>query len=164
MTAQRSLPALTAALLGAICLGLAVLLYHELNALETSADPEMPVDARMVQPLPQETTFAMAPIEKFSAIIDRPIFSPSRRPATKQPGSEEQQQRSNLALFGIAISAGERIALVGMERGTGLIRMKKGEAFSGWVLVDIERDRVLLRKGSVDEALELNYGVPPSGR
>ena len=164
MTAQRSLPALTAALLGAICLGLAALLYHEFNALETSANPEEPAAARMVQPLSQEKTFAMAPIEKFSAIIDRPIFSPSRRPATKQPGSEEQQQRSNLALFGIAISAGEQIALVGVERGTGLIRMKKGEAFSGWVLVDIEGNRVLLRKGSVDEALELNYGVPPSGR
>ena len=145
-------------------MGLAVLLYYELNALETSADPEKPAAARMVQSLPRERTFAMAPIEKFSAIIDRPIFSPSRRPATKQPGSEEQQQRSNLALFGIAISAGEQIALVGVEHGTGLIRMKKGEAFSGWVLVDIERNRVLLRKGTVDEALELNYGVPPSGR
>ncbi len=145
-------------------MGLAVLLYYELNALETSADPEKPAAARMVQSLPRERTFAMAPIEKFSAIIERPIFSPIRRPATKQPGSEEQQQRSNLALFGIAISAGERIALVGVERGTGLIRMKKGEAFSGWVLVDIERNRVLLRKGTVDEALELNYGVPPSGR
>ena len=106
----------------------------------------------------------MAPIEKFSAIIERPIFSPIRRPATKQPGSEEQQQRSNLTLFGIAISAGEQIALVGVERGTGFARLKKGEAFSGWVLVDIERNRVLLRKGTVDEALELNYGVPPSGR
>jgi len=143
---------------------LAVLLYYELNALETSADPEKPAAARMVQSLPRERTFAMAPIEKFSAIIERPIFSPIRRPATKQPGSEEQQQRSNLALFGIAISAGEQIALVGVEHGTGLIRMKKGEAFSGWVLVDIEGNRVLLRKGSVDEALELNYGVPPSGR
>jgi hypothetical protein len=164
MKAQRSLPALTATLLGAICLGLGALLYHELNAVETPADPGRPVAARMVQPLPREKTFAMAPIGKFSAIIERPIFSPNRRPAAKQPGSEKQLPGSNLALFGIAISAGERIALVGVERGTGLARMKKGEVFSGWVLVDIEQNRVLLRQGTVDQALELNYGTPPSGR
>jgi len=164
MTVQRSLPALTAALLGATCLSLAALLYHELKVVETSADPGKPVAARMIQPLPQEKRFAMAPIEKFSAIIERPIFSPNRRPAAKQPGSEKQGPRSKLALFGIAISAGERIALVGVERGTGFARIKKGEAFSGWVLVDIERNRVLLRQGSVDEELELNYGMPPSGK
>jgi type II secretory pathway component PulC len=163
MTAQRSLPVLTAALLGAICLGLAALVLRELNAVETSADAEKPVAARLVQPLPREKTFAMAPIEKFSAIVERPIFSPSRRPAATQSGSLKQQQRprSKLALFGIAISAGERIALVGVERGTGRARMKEGQTFSGWTVVEIERNRVLLRQGTVDEELELNYEGPP---
>jgi type II secretory pathway component PulC len=81
-------------------------------------------------------------------------------------GSEKQAQRprSKLTLYGIAISAGERIALVGAERGTGLIRVKRGDALSGWVVVDIERTRLLLRQGSRDEHLELNYGIPPPGK
>ncbi|MDB5394599.1 MAG: hypothetical protein JWM91_2105 [Rhodospirillales bacterium] len=165
MTAQRSLPALTAAFLGATCLGLLALLQRELNAAETPADPGKPVADRMIRSQPQEKTFAMAPLQKFSAIVERPIFSPNRRPAAKQPDSEKQQRpRSSLALFGITISAGERIALVGVERGTSLARMKEGQAFSGWVVVEIDQNRVLLRQGTVVEALELNYGTPPSGK
>jgi type II secretory pathway component PulC len=161
MTAQRSLRALTA-VLGASCLGLIALLQREFDAVETSADWGKPVAAHTIRPLPQEMTFAMAPIEKFSAIIERPIFSTTRRPVAEQPAASRQQRpRSNLALFGIVISAGERIALVGAERGAGLVRMKEGEAISGWVVVNIERNRVLLRHGAVAEELELNYGMPP---
>jgi type II secretory pathway component PulC len=149
-----------------MCLGLAAVVYRELSSAETSIDSVSPVAKGTIQALRPEKSFAMAPIEKFSAIVERPIFSADRRPASKMAGSEKQAQRprSKLTLYGIAISAGERIALVGAERGTGLIRVKRGDALSGWVVVDIERTRLLLRQGSRDEQLELNYGIPPPGK
>jgi hypothetical protein len=163
MTPQQLLSVLTPALLGAICVGLAGFVYRELNGVDTAADPLSPVAAGMIQQLAPEGTFAMAPIEKFSAIIERPVFSANRRPVSQQAGSQKQLQRaqSKFTLYGIAISAGQRIALVGMERGTGLIRVKEGDALAGWVVVDIERTRLLLRQGALDEELELNYGALP---
>ena len=80
MTTHRSLLAMTAAL-GTICLGLTALLQSELDPIEISAEPGKPVAAHAIRPLPAEMTFAMPPIEKFSAIVERPIFSPNRRPA-----------------------------------------------------------------------------------
>ena len=165
MMEQRSSSALTTALLGAICLSLATIVYREFNGIETIVEPARPAAASVTRHVLAEKTFAMAPMERFSAIVKRPIFSPNRRPAAKQPESKKQQRpQSKLALYGIAITAGERIALVGVERGTGLARIKKGEAFSGWVVIDIEQNRVLLRQGTLDEELKLNYGVPPFGK
>src|SRR4029077_13481088 len=150
MMPQEFLPFMTAALLGAMCLGLGAVVHRELSSAETSTDPVRPVAESTIQALRPEKTFAMAPIEKFSAIVDRPLFSADRRPASKTAVSA-QRPRSKFTLYGVAISAGERIALVGADRGTGLIRVKQGDALSGWTVVDIERTRLLLRQGTRNE-------------
>jgi len=111
------------------------------------------------QPLPEELNVATPTLEEFSAVIERPIFSPSRRPATLIAETPEAMAAPTLEvdLVGIVMWQSQRIALVRLKQDSRVIKVNQGADVAGWTAVAIEPSRVLFRRGDVEKEIRLMY-------
>ncbi len=147
-------------LLLVVCGALSWLIYRELMlapSTEAAAKASTAV-ATTLPALPPEPQFSMLPIEDFQAILERPLFSPSRRPPTV--GSVEFSAPTpdvSFLLKGILINGDEHTALFRSQRGDELMRLREGDKMEGWTLVRIEADQVILARGEIEKILELTY-------
>ncbi len=155
---------LAPALLLGVCAGLAWFIYQEIQAAPPPPEPGPAAEDRG-PPLPEpppEPDFTMPAAESFSAILERPLFSPTRRPPAEDAVTVEGSEPVlEVTLVGIIISAEEEIAIVKPKGATGFIRLSEGDAFRGWTLESIEADRVAFRRGDIEEHFELIYEEPP---
>ncbi len=89
MIARRGSGWLAPALMLGVCAALAWTVYREIRVgREIQVGAPEPVEAAGGQApplpdLPAEPSFVMAPAESFSAILERPLFSPTRRSPAK---------------------------------------------------------------------------------
>lgn len=138
----------------ALCLGLAGVIYAQVTgelrlgpatpavAEPSAADTAMPVPAR------PETAFVPPPIHVFSAIVERPLFSPTRRPPAAPALATQPAVRprlDHLALIGVLISADGRVALLEQPRSPSILEAREGETVEGWTVESIAADSVMLR-------------------
>jgi general secretion pathway protein N len=147
-----------ALLLGVLCLALGVVIYYELGAAEDeSATVPMPMVAGSTAPPlpPQPASTTLPPIESYSEVTHRPLFSPTRQPPPPETVKETQGNPNNFALLGIVISDGGRTALVEYGRPPALARLKEGQAVDGWTLQSILPDRVVLQHGATEHEVRL---------
>lgn len=157
-------------LLLAVCAGLAWVIYRQLEAAPAPAAvahqtaPEESAVGPM--PAPQDAaTFALPRVETFAAIVERPIFSPTRRPPPEaEVALDEAFSNLDLLLVGVVISSDERIAIVLPKNHTEVVRLGAGDLFQGWTVDMIEPDRVTFRRDGLEEQIELSYDRPPPKR
>ncbi len=163
MIARRGSGWLAPTLLSGVCLALAAFVTLEMQTVAPGPVPsggggETPPLAA----LPAQPSYAMAPLEDFSTILERPLFSPTRRPpaqgAVAAPASEPKLQ---VTLVGVIISSEEQIAIVRLDDASRFARLSVGDSFQGWTLDSIEPSRITFRRGDVEEHIELTYDVPP---
>ncbi len=162
MIARRGSGWLAPALMLGVCAALAGTVYWEIRvgALE-------PVEAAggrapPLPDLPAEPSFVMAPAESFSAILERPLFSPTRRPPAEGTVTiESGPPELEVTLVGIIISSEEQIAIIKPKGGSKFVRLSEGDNFQGWTLETIEPDRITFRRGDIEEHIELTYDEPP---
>ena len=146
-------------------LGLAWVIYQQ---LEASAPPSREIaaetEAPEIPPLPPLPEFAMAPLLEFSAVVDRPVFSQSRRPPAveKTVAAPTVASSIELTLKGVIYSEGERIALFLPTAGGEVLRLSEGSSYQGWDLVEVAPSEVLFKRGEREESLELVFDTPPS--
>ncbi len=145
--------------LGLACAGLGWMTYEQVRVSPTAparADvaPAQPADLAMPKPMPQ---FAMPPLEAFAAVVERPIFSPDRRPPAAEAALKEDSAAPQAVLTGIIIAESERIALVRTEADGRIVRLRPGQRVDGWRLVAVEPDRAMFRRGEAEVILELAY-------
>ncbi len=163
MIARRGSGWLASSLLLGVCLALAALVYVQVRREAPGPAPSGGGGATPpLAALPAQPSYAMAPVEDFSTILERPLFSPSRRPpaqgAVSTAASEPELQ---VTLVGVIISSEEQIAIVRLEDASRFVRLSVGDSFQGWILDSIEPSRVTFRRGDVEEYIELTYEVPP---
>lgn len=104
------------------------------------------------------------PREEFAESLERPLFSASRRPPPAAPAKNQadgraQAQRAaagSLALIGTIIGPQTRIALI-RNGSAPTQRVTPGQSVEGWEIVEITKDRVVLRGGGSQQELT----VPP---
>lgn len=100
--------------------------------------------ARSLAPLP--------PLATFVAIVERPLFAPSRRPP---PGISAigPSIESRYRLLGIVGSGPKKKAFLaeGAHRG----EIAEGDTLDGWTVKEIAQDRVLLSSPAGDASLKL---------
>ncbi len=171
MIARRGSGWLAPALMLGVCAALAWTVYWEIQvgAPETveaaggQAPPlsDLPAEPSFVM-APAEPSFVMAPAESFSAILERPLFSPTRRPPAEGTVTiESAEPELEVTLVGIIISSEEQIAIIKPKGGSQFVRLSEGDSFQGWVLETIEPDRITFQRGDIEEHIELTYDAPP---
>lgn len=102
------------------------------------------------------------PIASLSAIRERPIFSPSRRPpisATIAPAQQvslaSQPLRPPFALIGAAAGENDGIGIFLDEATKGIVRLKTGESHAGWTLSLVKGREATLQRGEEIAVLEI---------
>lgn len=147
-------------LLAGAGLVMACIVYIEIRARPTIEDgissQTRPIKPATAAPaLRQE----MADKDRFSVIVERPLFSPLRRPNSEEPAAE-LAPTLDFTLSGIVISSGEPFALLKPSAGDGLMRVKQGDDVTGWTVARIESDRIVVRQRDMERELFLDFGAP----
>jgi len=152
---RRFLPAL----LGGSAIVMACVIYAELQARPTiDARTPSPTPVAGLTSLPAQRQ-AMPEQARFSAIVERPLFSTSRRPPAVEPVLATTPTL-DVSLAGVVVSTRESFALVTPNAGGEPMRIKEGEAISGWTVTRIDADRILLRNEGTEAELRLDFAEP----
>jgi general secretion pathway protein N len=103
-----------------------------------------------------------------SAILDRPLFSATRRPppapapapeAAAPPASPPPPPPPELgiALVGIVLDGTARIAILRPLDGQPALDLREGEAVGGWRVIRIGSDRIAVRNGDTERELVIDF-------
>jgi hypothetical protein len=146
-------------------LALGWLIYQQLTAASNTEalariQPEW---VSALEELPPEPQFAMAAIENFESVLERPLFSPSRRPApAEEIAAPNVEQEFGYTLKGVLIDIEARIALLSHKGGAGTVRQAEGTKIDGWLLKEVEADFVVVERNGEEEIVELLFQIQPS--
>lgn len=153
-SAYRSLRTVAVVAAMATLLALAYIVDDELGA----SAGELPTPGA-IQPsaasgdiLSKPPRFQMPPARAFTAIVERPLFTPSRRPPADHQAATEL---GDLALVGVLISPGVRTAVVAHGHPRVLTHVVEGQNIAGWSVASIGPDHIMLRHGATEQALKL---------
>jgi hypothetical protein len=100
----------------------------------------------------------LPPITSYAAIVERPLFAPSRRPV---PGVSVigPSIESRYRLVGIVSSGGKRKAFI--ADGSRRSEIAEGDNLDGWTVKEVAQDRVLLISPAGAAALRLSRTTVP---
>jgi general secretion pathway protein N len=136
-------------------LGAAAILFAALAAWPWLAPPvpaTRPPAAPPANP-PAPALAALAPLANYAAIVERPLFSPSRRPAPGAPSALGPSVESRYRLLGIVATGTKKKAFI--ADGARRSEIAEGETLDGWTVQEIGRDRVRLTSPSGEALLKL---------
>lgn len=114
--------------------------------------------------------FTLAPVDTFSATIERPLFSESRRPVEPSAAEEQREpspkrtqlEQEELILGAIILANKTRFALLRDPKNGNWIRVEKGGEVGGWSLEEIRSDRVILNNNGKQAEIQLWRFETPS--
>ena len=115
----------------------------------------------------------LPPLASLTATVERPLFTPGRRPPEAAPPEVVQAAPAlapavefSFSLSAIAVSEAERVAYFVDADVAGLTRVAEGEEVQGWTLKEVKDDRVVLVRGrqTQDLALRTFRPAPNAGR
>lgn len=136
------------------------IVYAEIRARPMIPDPAISQATREIRVLPlPEPRPAMPERANFTAIVERPLFSPTRRPPA-EGAAAVSIPTLDFSLFGTVISTDEPSAIVKSGSGGDPVRITEGETMSGWTVARIEADRILVQYGATERELLLDFSAP----
>lgn len=158
-TFRLGLAALCAFLVAVIALELA----PEPGIAEAEAGVSKPAGPAPVA-LPREPA-ALAPLPQYAAIVERPLFDPSRRPpaVVDSAAPAVAADLRSLTLTGLVITPEARYAIFQDKSPEQTLRLAPGMRVGDWTLDAIAPDGVTFRRGGARERLPLyptKEGVP----
>jgi len=114
--------------------------------------------------IPEAPKYHPPPIERFAAALDRPLFSPDRRPPEDEPtGTGVVEDRAlSATLQGILFATSGSVALLTAVGESSSVRVSEGDLFLGWRLLEIHPDNVVFGRDEETVALELIYKAQPA--
>jgi general secretion pathway protein N len=130
--------------------GALVALEWSTPASSPAIDTPVPAVAASKAAVPAPVS-SLAPLSSFSAVTDRPLFSPDRRPAPQ--ASETLGSWSALSLAGIIVTPESREVLIVHGNPAKLVHLQEGQSVDGWVVRAIEPDRVVVANGGEQHEL-----------
>lgn len=112
---------------------------------EPAADRIAPVDL---------TPAAQPPLEALVAALDRPLFTPSRRPPVAAPAAPVELDAT---LAGVLMTDSEKVALVLQGGAQRAVRLREGDDFLGWSVIRIEQRSLVFGRDGRTERLDLSF-------
>jgi len=114
----------------------------------------------------------LPPLSDFASIIERPLFTPDRRPAgnnmigtievepsQQTPGS---LMSGDLLLSAVVVDTDKAIALIQSAADHKIHRLETGESIDGWTVREIRDREVVLARGNETRNLELQVKKSPA--
>jgi hypothetical protein len=126
-------------------------LFPPVPATRPLAVPPANAPAPALAPLP--------PLASFAAIVERPLFSPSRRPPPGATGALGASIESRYRLIGIVATGPKKKAFV--AEGTRRLEIAAGDTLDGWTVSEIGQDRVRLTSPAGEASLKLTPAAEP---
>ena len=132
-------------------------LQFDVTASGPAQTPLKPFSSAAQTPL----NVAIAPLQEYQEIVERPLFFATRRPAPPQvqeqatPAEPVPDTDVPMTLIGIVKTPDAKIALVKNDETGKVARLKLGETIEDWALEIIENERVVLRKGEKTKEVQL---------
>ena len=125
-----------------------LLLFLSASAFSTAARTEEQEQSAAAPANP----VAAQPLDQLSTMLDRPLFSPSRRPPAPPPPPVVQAAEPpapppsppNLVLFGVVMDGEGARAVVRAGADKKLVRAQIGDEIDGWKVSQIEGRKVVL--------------------
>jgi general secretion pathway protein N len=110
------------------------------------------------------------PLKSLSFTRERPLFTPSRRPPTPPVAYSEparpvvaakptEPETPRLALIGLVVGDKDGIAIFVDQNTREVVRLRKNEGHSGWILISIQGREAILEKAPFTATLV----IPPPG-
>jgi type II secretory pathway component PulC len=170
--ARRRNPNALLLLSGMTCLAMLIvaacqwLSIDEPIQIETSPLAAPPID----QPDPLNAGLSGLDPLQLAKVIDRPLFSQTRRPPTPPAAQPNQTVAApaptapppvvDFVLVGIVVVGKTPLALVQTQDGHPAQRLQAGDDFHGWVLTAISDDRAMFRSNGQSKELVLDFHRP----
>jgi hypothetical protein len=133
-----------------------------------SVERAAPTEAELALVEPPPTQFVLPPLERFTAVVERPLFSPTRRmpiqPLVTEPDAPaptpeapvaEGPAEPELRFFGTVRQGGNAAALVTYPATAEVARLRPGDAVGEWQVISVERNRLELGLGEERRAFEI---------
>jgi len=93
--------------------------------------------------------------QAYPETANRPLFTPTRRPAPAAPVAGGAMPKGTLTLQGVIGVGGLQVALLREKSNGKMHRVEKGKEINGMTLAGVDRDRVTLTQGGDSEVLTL---------
>lgn len=140
----------------ALCMVLAGVMALQEQRSAPAVDHVPGPHASVETPTLADSGFTFAALERYGAIVERPVFYPSRRPP-REPGKGKTADpgERELLLAGVLIMSDRKLALLQQPGSPDIIRLRPGSELYGWVLMDVSEDRVTMRRGTELRELRL---------
>ena len=100
------------------------------------------------------------PLEHFRAIVERPLFSPTRRPPPAPAGEPDSGARQ-FQLKGVVISAREQHALIVSQSTGKSYQVRTGDVVEGWRVERITAQSAAFTKNGVETLVRLVPALHP---
>jgi hypothetical protein len=104
----------------------------------------------------------LPPLEDLSATVERPLFTPTRRPPEEAPAPVAEaapvavpSEESPADLTGIVSGPDRAYAILTNKKTKEILHLRKGEAIDDWNISEIGPRHVVLRRGPGSLRLEL---------
>ena len=114
------------------------------------AKPGAPVDAKLLPPI-----VAAAPEQHYPESVDRPLFTPTRRPAPPAPSVAANMVKGQFTLHGVIVVGDQRVAMLKEKSNGKMHRVEAGKEINGAKVSQIERESVTLSLGDDREVIPL---------
>jgi hypothetical protein len=150
ITSRPGRRAVLPGLLVAGCAAVGVLLALELQW--RSLDEVAAAPSHLAAAPRQDTAsaaFRMPPLASLREVVDRPLFSETRRPAPAEAPKEPTAKLLNLTLVGIFLSVDRRQALVERGQPPRVEWVSERQKLDGWTVEAIGPDRIVLVRNDV---------------
>jgi hypothetical protein len=121
----------------------------------SSGRTEKPVDSLSDTPLQKPA------ISTFAEIVERPLFTQSRRPAPKKDTkvAEAAVKPETFELIGVIISPAGRMALLRTLATSEIVRAVEGQNVGGWEVRTIKPTQIVLQQGDDSQVLKINDAI-----
>ncbi|MCU0832881.1 MAG: hypothetical protein MUC77_00385 [Chromatiaceae bacterium] len=133
------------------------------NALGGAVEP----GARVEDDNPLARLKPLADREEYQVVVDRPLFSPTRRPLEDEPEQVEPEVAADgsldrIDLNAVLITPDETLAWVMDASSREVRRLRLGDELEGWAVRDILSDRLVLeRQGQTNTLVLRDYARQP---
>ena len=98
---------------------------------------------------------ATAAEQAYPETANRPLFTPTRRPAPPSNVASTTMQKGQYVLAGVIIVGDTKIAMLREKSSGKTHRLEKGQELNGIKLVEVDREKVTLSQGGDTEVLDL---------